>query len=908
MKRTLLLGACYLAVLGGTSIGRAADLPGVADLIIYNARVLTVNSNNTVASAVAVKDGKILAVGRDHRLEEYRGPETRMVDAQDRIVMPGLYDADVSSYVSATSELKTPVPDINSISDAQAYIRRQASNTPAGTWIVLEFIPPTRLKEGRMPTKDELDAATTNHPVCWNFGLNDVVNSKALEVSKIDADTPSPSRGEIVKEPRHRKPTGLLRNASSLLKLPKPDKPPTSAQERLALKRLYLRFNEQGITSIGEISTSPTAIDLFRDMARSNELTVRINCGRLFSPSRDADESLDRLSAFTNAAAGKLPYGPTGVGDDWVRIGPLQTMIDGSTGMGTAYLRTPYGIGPTYMNAELAYRGLLLQDSFALPQVYLAAAQQGWQLETHASGDAALDFVLNTYEQVQFKFDIKDKRFLIAHSEFQAAQDWKRCQNLGVGVILQPTSFYDNAANLEKTLGDKRLTYYMPFKSWFDRGIVTGGGSGHFQGIDSRTTPHAWNPWLNMWITLTRQTREGAPVNPEEKLTREQAVRLYTFNNAWLHGEDNVKGSLEPGKYADLVMLDTDILKCPLDEIPNTKVLLTLVNGKPVWQSVEPIFPGPQVIQSVTVNAPLQPVNVASPLTASQPASTSTPAAVATVPIAAAAAAGSASVNSQPAESATKHAAEATTSINPYAPVSDAPATPATPVSTPVGAAPVAVPVASTPAAASTSATASAPATISTSPAAPAATAAATTQTAPASQTASAPASSVTAPAPATTSTATAPAAPATVAPPVATAPVPKPAAQPATASSDAGFTSIAGAAPAEVGASQPTASAATTITNQAPSTVTNQAPGTISTNAAIAAPDATTTAAATFITPTQGATAVEAAQAAPAATGAAQVASASATWDKTSGATSSGAVTNSAAGRQDWSRVQGAK
>jgi predicted amidohydrolase YtcJ len=918
MKRTLLLGACYLFALGCTSVAGAADIPDMADLIIYNARVLTVNSNFTVASAIAVKDGKILAVGRDHRLEEYRGPETRMVDAQDRIVMPGLYDAEEGSYVAAVSELKQPVPDIDSISNAQAYIRRQASNTPAGTWIVLDFIPPTRLKEGRLPTKDELDVATTNHPVCWNFGPNAVVNSKALEVSRIDKDTQAPLNGEIVKDPRRHNPTGLLRQtAITLLKLPKPDKPPTAAQERLALKHLYHLYNEQGITSIGELIASTNAIDLFRDMARSNELTVRINCGRYFSPSKDADESIDRLTVLTNAAAGKLPYGPTGAGDDWVRIGPLVTMIDGNSEFGTAYLRTPYGIGPTFMNDELAYRGPLLQDRFALPQVFLAAAQQGWQLETHAAGDAALDFLLNAYEQVSFKFDIKEKRFLIEDSEFQAAQDWKRCQDLGLGVILRPTILYNNGANLEKVLGTNRLAYYLPLKSWFDNKIVAGGGSAHLAGLDSRNTPYAWNPWLGMWITLTRETREGGSINPEDKLTREQAVRLYTFNNAWLHGEDDVKGSLEPGKFADLIMLDTDILKCPLSEIPNTKVLLTLVNGKPVWQSVEPIFPGPQVIQSVTVNAPLPPVNVAT--TAPVNPMAPVPAATSTQPANAPAAAGAA-VSSQSAEVATKHAADAT-SVNPYAPVPDAPAAtttsstsaaPATPtVIVPVVTPAAAAPVASTPASAPTPVAAPAPASAPASPAAPAAAAA---ETAPASAPAPVSNATTTAPAaPGTTTSAPAsiPAAsvtPANVAPPVATAPAVAPAAKPAAASSDAGFTSIAGAAPAEAESSQPTASAAaTTLTNQTPSAVTNQAPGTISTNAANALP-APATATATTTAPTQGATAAEAAQAAPAATGTAQVAAATATWDKTGGATTSSTSTNSAASGQDWSRVQGAK
>jgi predicted amidohydrolase YtcJ len=640
MKRSTILGAWFLAFVTTFSMARAAALPDMADLIIYNAKVLTVNSNFTVASAIAVKGDRILAVGKDRRLEEFRGPETRIVDAQGRTIMPGMYDASVSSFAAAMSEIKKPWPVINSISNAQEYIRKQATNTAKGEWIALNFIPPTRLKEGRLPTKEELDAATTNVPVYWSFGTTTVVNSKALEVSRIDKDTPAPAGGEIVMDPRHHKPTGLLRNAFSLLKLPKPDQPPTAAQERVALKHLYQLFNEQGITSIGEDAAGPAAIDLFRDMSSSNELTVRINCRRYFHPSADADESIDRLALLTNAPAGKPAYGPSGVGDDWVRIGTLETEIDGNAGMGTAYLRTPYGIGPTYMNAELAYRGLLLQNAFALPQVYLAAAQQGWQLETHAAGDAALDFLLNSYEQVQFKLDIRQRRFLIAHPEFQAAQDWIRCQKLGIGAVIEPTCLYEDGAILQKTLGTNRLTYYMPLKGWFDRGIVAGGASAHFLGLDSLNTPKPWNPWLGIWVTLTRETKDGVEINPQEKLTREQAIRLYTYNNAWLNFEENQKGSLEPGKLADFIMVDMDVMKCPVDEILNAKVLFTMVGGKVVWQAIEPIFPGPQVIPSVTVNVPNAPTPV--------------------VP---------AVVNTQSSTAAAKHAAQGTTGINPYAPV-----------------------------------------------------------------------------------------------------------------------------------------------------------------------------------------------------------------------------------------------
>ncbi len=870
----------------------------MADYIIYNAKVLMVNSNFAVAKALAVRDGRIVAIGKERQLEEYRGPETRMIDAQGRTVMPGLYDADVHSYAAAVSELNGPLPAIDSIEAAQAYIRKQATNKPPGSWIVLKHIYPTRLKEGRLPTKEELDAATTNCAVCWDFGPVAVVNSKALEVSKIDKDTPSRPGGEVVKEPKHHRPTGLLRNAASLLKLPPAARPPTPAQERAALKHLYQLYNAQGITSIAEADTTPAEIDLFRNLSRSNELTVRINCGRPFQPTADADDSIDSLDTLTNAAAGRLPYGPTGAGDDWVRIGPLKTVLDGDLDMGTAYLRAPYGIGPTYMNSELAYRGVLKQDAYVLPQVYLAAAQRGWQLSAHCSGDAALDFLLNCYEQVGFKLDIHDRRFLIEHPDFQAEQDWSRCEKLGVGAVIEPGSLYDDGASLTKTLGTNRLEQFVPFKGWFERGMVAGGGSGHDAGLDSLNGASAWNPWLGMWITLTRETRQGGEINPQERLTREQAVRFYTINNAWLNFEDKAKGSLEPGKLADLIIVDTDIMKCPVDEIRNTRVLLTMVNGKVVWEALQPVFPGPQVIPAITVNLTNQPAIVAVPGPVIR--------AAAGVPSAAAAA---------------RHRAEFTGAVNPYEPVPESDEPPAA-------------------TAAATHSATPAPAAV------PPPAIAAGNSVPPVQVAAAVPPTPVIAPA-----TESVPASPAT--PVVQTSETTTD-----TTTSPGTFSALAGAAPAELAMNQTPAAAAVganptplaavltnqapaaTAPNQAPAAVTNQVPGAIATNAAnsVIAPNP----AAVAVTPKQAPTAAPANQTqtaltirqapgaangnlvpsgvvtppapavalaanqAPMANPAPVAAATSQASDAVANPTTSATVTNQAPDPQDWSRLGG--
>ena len=653
----LQLGCALLFPLVATAqeTAKAGMMPEPADFIIYNAKVLTVNSDFTVAQSIAVLNGRIEAVGRDRQLEEYQGPLTRMIDAGGRTVMPGLYDASVHSYQAAVSELKGPRPVIESIEGAQKYIREQASNRPAGSWIVLDGLFPTRLKEGRLPTKAELDAATTNVPVYWNFGTIAIVNSKALEVSKITRETQAPHGSEVEKDPKHFKPTGVLRNASKLLKLPPPEKPPTRQQEREALKKLYHLYNETGITSIVEKDAATNVIDLFREMSRSNELTVRISASQVFQPGSDLDETIDRLDALTNVAKGKLPYGPTGTGDNWVRIGALETVLDGNLDSGTAYLRTPYGIGPTYKIDEPAYHGEIKQDSFILPEVYLEAAKQGWQVAAHCSGDAALDFALNSFEKVQFKQDIRDRRFLITHSDFQAEQDWERSTKLGLGAVLEPGDIYQDGSVLRDTLGTNRLKLFVPAKSWLAHGTTIGGASDHLAGLDSLESANPWNPWLALWTVITRETKQGATINADESLTREQAVRMYTLNNAWLNFEENDKGSLEPGKLADLILIDQDIMKCPVSDIRDTKVLLTMVDGRIVWEAKKPAAPVMEPLpQAVTVNV----TNAATPVVPAKADATTT--------------ASAATISTEPATSATAAAASTAASkatINPYAPL-----------------------------------------------------------------------------------------------------------------------------------------------------------------------------------------------------------------------------------------------
>lgn len=562
-----------------------SDKPA-AETVIRNANILTIDAQFSKAEAVAISGGRLLCVGTSEQIKDFIKSETKVIDAAGKTVLPGLYDSHVHSYRASVSEFGAPMPVLSSLFEAFHYIRQKTASQPPGTWIVLERVYPTRMKEGRLPTLAELDSAAPNNPVYWNCGPVSMANSKALETSGITAQTPDPVPGEIVKESKTGKPTGLLRNAAQLLKVVAPARQPAAQEQRDALKHLYRLYNQHGITSIAERRTEFAAIDLFRDLARSGELTVRINCTRLMEPvPKTLDDAIKKLDELTHGPDGKGQYGPTGTGDDWVRIGPFKVFLDGGMLIGTAYMREPWGVGPTYQINDPTYRGILNVKPELLNPLYLEAAKRGWQLTAHCTGEASVDVLLDCYEKVQQEMDIRHRRFEFCHANFQSARNLQRCRQLGVVADMQPAWLYKDGASLLKTLGERRMKWFQPLRSWMENDLMIGGGSDHMVILDSLTSTNPWNPWLGMWVALTRQTELGGVHNPRERLTREQALRFYTINNARLNFEEREKGSLEPGKYADLIMVDRDVSTCSVDEVRMTKVLLTMVGGKVVWQA-----------------------------------------------------------------------------------------------------------------------------------------------------------------------------------------------------------------------------------------------------------------------------------------------------------------------------------
>jgi predicted amidohydrolase YtcJ len=579
------LGSIAVLASALTRPAGAADSP--PNLIIVQARVITLDAESRIAQAVAIRGERVIAVGSNQEIRALAGPDAQVVDAGGKTILPGLYDSHVHPLGAATSEADHAIPAYRSLADMKRYIADRVKVQPKGTWIVVRYAFPTRFDESRFPTRAELDAIAPDHPVLHQAGPAGMANSKALEISGIAKDTPNPPAGQVVKDPETGEPTGMIRNAYRLLKgLPGDAYDSRGGEDEARLQKLIALYNSRGLTSIGDRSASDAALRLYRRLRDRGTLNIRVNATRILDqPSAERSAIVEGLGRLSAPSADGEPNGPTGVGDHWVRIGPLKLFLDGGMLNGTAYMREPWGVGPTYQITESDYRGLLFVQPKPLALIAEEAARRGWQMTAHVAGEAAMDELLAAYRHADDVIGIRDKRWVITHANFTSSENLKRCAELGVGADLQPAWLWKDTRTLLKVLGPERMRWFHPYRKWLDAGLVIGGGSDHMIRLDALEATNPWDPWLGVWVAVTRNTEGGPPLNVDQKLTREEALRFYTINNARLHNEDREKGSIEPGKLADLILVDRDPLTCAEDELRSTRVVWTMVGGKKVFEA-----------------------------------------------------------------------------------------------------------------------------------------------------------------------------------------------------------------------------------------------------------------------------------------------------------------------------------
>jgi predicted amidohydrolase YtcJ len=276
----------------------------------------------------------------------------------------------------------------------------------------------------------------------------------------------------------------------------------------------------------------------------------------------------------------------TNLGDDWLRFGTFKVTLDGGQSVGTAYQRMPYGpFGKQlYGQTDPHSRGTLFVDPEKLYRIFRAARDKGWQLTAHAQGGGAVDTLLDVFERLDKEKPIGSERHHVMHGSFMSEQALDRMQRLGIAVDMQPGWMHLDVPALQRVFGLENMRWFFPLKSFVDRGIPVAGGTDHMIGYGKDDAVNPYNPFLNIWACVTRKTTEGTVFYPQERVSREQALRMYTNGSAWIQFAEKERGSIEVGKYADLVVIDRDILTCPEDQIRAIQPLMTIVDGRVVFE------------------------------------------------------------------------------------------------------------------------------------------------------------------------------------------------------------------------------------------------------------------------------------------------------------------------------------
>jgi predicted amidohydrolase YtcJ len=551
----------------------------VADLILHNGKVVTVDRGFAVRQALAVRGQRLLRVGSDEEVLKTRGKETRVIDLGGKMVLPGLIDSHVHPSSAAMTEFDHPVPDMESIQDVLDYIRARAKVVPEGSWIVVRQVFITRLREQRYPTRAELDEAAPRHPVMYATGPDAALNSLALKLSKIDRDfkVTDGGPGHIEKGPDG-EPNGILRSCTRYVPAAPVGREATEADQRQRLLALFRDYNASGLTGIIDRDASPGAIDRYQKLLDGPGLPLRLAISHSVSTSGAVENIQKNIR--------KVAEHPLCKGGPMLRIVGIKTYLDGGMLTGSAYMRQPWGVSRIYSITDPQYRGLLFISPERLLEIVRTTAECGLQYTAHSVGDGAVHTLLNAYEELERAgVALRKTRPCLTHANFWAKEDIERAARLGVVVDLQPAWLYLDARTLTAQFGQERLRYFQPLRSLFEAGVICGGGSDHMQKIGARRAVNPYDPFLGMWVTLIRQAKwfEGA-LHPEEALSREQAIRFYTINNARLMFLEDQVGSLEAGKLADFIVVDRDLLSCPVEDVKETRCLRTYVNGRLVYE------------------------------------------------------------------------------------------------------------------------------------------------------------------------------------------------------------------------------------------------------------------------------------------------------------------------------------
>ena len=561
MRRSFsLLASCALLFAGIT--GAHAQGRPAADLIVTNARIWTVDKSRPQAEALAVLGDRIVAVGSSTEVDAWHGPQTKVVDAKGKLLLPGFNDAH-THFVDGGSELsEVQLKDAPTPEEFARRIGERAKTAPKGEWITGGNWDEQRWSPPELPTKELVDSLTPRTPV-WVTrydGHESLANSVTLRLARITAKTPDPPGGQIVRDAQGN-PTGVLRDAAQDL-VTKVMPPMSHARRLRAIRQALDHAASLGVTSVQNMNPLYDDVKVFAELAERGELTTRIYVAPMETDWKD-QARIGVRHAFGTA---------------FLRMGAVKGYADGSLGSHTAYFFDPYTDDPQS-------RGLLSDEMHppgAMLQRLKGADAAGLQICIHAIGDQGISMILDIFEQMEKSNGKRDRRWRIEHAQHMAEKDFPRFAKLGVIASVQPYHAIDDGRWAEKRIGPDRIKRTYAFRTFLDHGVRLAFGT------DWPVAP--LSPMWSIYAAVTRATLDGKNPDgwvPEQKLTVAEAVEAYTLGSAYAEFQEKEKGSITPGKLADFVVVSDDIFKIPPAAIKNVKVEATYVGGKLVYGGLE---------------------------------------------------------------------------------------------------------------------------------------------------------------------------------------------------------------------------------------------------------------------------------------------------------------------------------
>ena len=532
-------------------------VPSPADVAIINAKVVTVDAGFTMAQAVAVRAGRFIAVGSNDAIRAYVGTGTRVIDAGGRAVTPGLADGHLHNAGGGPG---VDLSRARSLAELLDKVAERARTSKPGELVVSNADwHEAQLKEQSLPLRRDLDRVAPNNPVVLVRGGHEhILNSAALAMWSITKDTPVPAGGEISRYPDGELNGELVDNARSLVKFP-----PAAQMQVDALAAQLRRLHEVGLTSI-RVPGNPNSLQewqLWQALKARGDLTMRVSYNF-------------RIYDFTDPARVRATAESWGVrqgeGDEWLRVDGIKTLVDG--GFEGGWMREPYA-EPYGRNGS--FRGINVVPSDKYVPAIRELNRMGWRVTTHAVGDAAIDMVLDAYETADRDRSLVGRHWVIEHAFIARPDHFPRMKKLGIDLSVQ-NHLYLAGPSLVKYWGPARAARVTPVRDMLDQGFLVAGGT------DSPVVPYP--PLWVFYHFVTRGTIAGGVLGADQRITRREALELLTINNARLTGEERIKGSVEVGKLADLVILSEDPLTASEARLEKIDVLLTMVGGRIVYQ------------------------------------------------------------------------------------------------------------------------------------------------------------------------------------------------------------------------------------------------------------------------------------------------------------------------------------